>query len=261
MSSIPAANPERPDATEDSGPLLELEDIGKFFGGVTALKGVGFSVRPGEVVGLIGNNGAGKSTLVRILSGVQQPDTGQVRWRGESVRMSSPRHARALGITTVYQELALADDLDANANIFLNQEITWGWGPFRINRNAAMRRAARELLDRFAIVLPPDAEDVRAMSGGQRQGVAIARALAGGSQLLMLDEPTAALGVNETRHVEDLILRLRERHVAIILVSHDLEQIMKLCDRLVVLRRGAQVADLPKTGLSSLDVVSLIVGG
>jgi ribose transport system ATP-binding protein len=244
-----------------AAPLLRLDGVTKHFGGVTALAGASFEVRPGQVVGLLGHNGAGKSTLVRIIAGVQQPDGGRVLWREEEVRMSSPAHARRLGIATVFQELALADDLDATANIFLNRELTWGFGPVRFTRDREMRKRATELLERFAIELPRGAIDVRSMSGGQRQGVAIARALAGGSELLLLDEPTAALGITETRQVEDLILRLREHGSAIVLVSHDLEQILKLCDEIVVLRRGSQVGRHPKGELSKADVVSLIVGG
>jgi ABC-type sugar transport system ATPase subunit len=247
-------------SADRTAPVLTLESVSKYFGGVTAIEGASFSVHPGQVVGLLGNNGAGKSTLVRIVSGVQQPDAGRILWHGDEVRLANPGQARGLGIATVFQELALADDLDPTANIFLNRELAWGWGPVRFNRDKAMRRQAAELLERFAISLPAGATDVRSMSGGQRQGVAIARALAGGSQLLLLDEPTAALGVNESSHVQELVLRLRDAGVAIILVSHNLEQILKLCDELVVLRRGAQVGVFPKSGLTQRDVVSLIVG-
>lgn len=240
--------------------VLGVEGVSKYFGGITALSGATFDVRAGQVVGLLGHNGAGKSTLVRILSGVQQPDGGTLLWEGEPVSLPSPAHARRLGIATVFQELALADDLDATANIFLNREIASGWGPFRVNRNREMRRQAADLLDRFAIKLPAANAEVRQMSGGQRQGVAIARALAGGSQLLLLDEPTAALGIKETRQVEELILRLRDHGAAIILVTHDLEQVLKLCDDLVVLRRGKQVGVYPRRELTANDVVSLIVG-
>lgn len=260
---ITASDATEAGATVPSGDsaALTLDRVTKHFGGVTALAGASFSVSPGQVVGLLGHNGAGKSTLVRIIAGVQQPDDGHILWHGEEVRMATPASARKLGIATVFQELALADDLDATANIFLNRELAWGWKPFRFNRNKEMRKRAAELLRRFAIDLPPGAIDVRAMSGGQRQGVAIARALAGGSEVLLLDEPTAALGIKETGQVEDLILRLREHGSAIILVSHDLEQIMKLCDQLVVLRRGIQVGSFPRTELSASDVISLIVGG
>lgn len=242
-------------------PVLTLDNVSKHFGGVTAIAGASFSVRAGQVIGLLGNNGAGKSTVVRIISGVQQPDEGRLLWRDEEVRVPTPAHARKLGIATVFQELALADDLDATANIFLNREMTRGWGPVRFNRNREMKKQADALLERFAIIIPPHAAEVRSMSGGQRQGVAIARALAGGSQLLLLDEPTAALGVQESGHVEDLVLRLKDRGVAILIVSHSIEQILKLCDELVVFRRGAQVGVFPQAGLSEKDVVSLIVGG
>lgn len=241
--------------------VLTLEGLSKHFGGVTAIKDASFTVKAGQVVGLLGNNGAGKSTVVRMIAGTQEPDEGIILWRGHPVRLSSPAIARRLGIATVFQELALADDLDATANIFLNREISWGWGPVKFNRNRFMRKSAEELLDRFAIHLPPDATDLRSMSGGQRQSVAIARALAGGSRLLLLDEPTAALGVQETAHVEDLILRLRDHGVGILIVSHDVKQILRLCDELVVFRRGTQVGVFPKAGMSEEDVVSRIVGG
>ena len=247
-------------ATSNGTPLLELRDVGKHFGGVVALSGASLSVRPGRVMGLIGNNGAGKSTLVRIVSGVQQPDEGKLLWKGEEVRLKSPRQARHLGIDTVYQELALADDLDATANIFLNREHSRGWGPLRVNLNGRMRREAAELFDRFQIGVPVAGSDVRAMSGGQRQGVAIARALLGGSELLLLDEPTAALGVKESAHVEDLVLRLREHNVGIVIVSHNVDQLLKLCDDLCVLRRGEMVGVYEKGDLTPADIVSLIVG-
>lgn len=239
--------------------ILTLDGLSKHFGGVTAIEGASFTVHSGQVVGLLGNNGAGKSTVVRMIAGTQEPDEGTILWCGEPVTLSSPAIARRLGIATVFQELALADDLDPTANIFLNRELYWGWGPLKFNRNRLMRRRADELLERFAIHLPPD-PDLRSMSGGQRQSVAIARALAGGGRLLLLDEPTAALGVQETAHVEELILRLRNHGVGILIVSHDVKQILRLCDELVVFRRGTQVGVFPKAGMSEEDVVSLIVG-
>jgi ABC-type sugar transport system ATPase subunit len=247
-------------AGEATAPLLELRDVGKHFGGVVALSGASLSVRPGRITGLVGSNGAGKSTLVRVVSGVEQPDEGDLLWKGRPVRLKSPRQARALGIDTVYQELALADDLDATANIFLNREIARGWGPLRVNQNTRMRDEAAELFERFAIRVPVSGTEVRAMSGGQRQAVAVARALVGGRQLLLLDEPTAALGVKESSQVEDLVLRLRDHGVAIVLVSHSVDQVMKLCDDLCVLRRGEMVGVFTKHELTATDVVSLIVG-
>lgn len=154
----------------------------------------------------------------------------------------------------------MTGDLDATANVFLNREISWGWGPLRINNNKRMRRAAEDLFERFGIDVPTSGTEVRSMSGGQQQGVAIARALLGGSQLLLLDEPTAALGVKESGHIEDLVLRLRERQVAILIVSHSVDQLLKLCDNLCVLRRGEMVGVYPRADLTASDVVSLIVG-
>jgi ABC-type sugar transport system ATPase subunit len=240
-------------------PLLELEGVGKHYGGVIALEGASIAVHPGTVTGLVGNNGAGKSTLVRILSGVNAPDEGTIRWKGKSVRFRSPADARRTGIDTVFQELALADDLDAAGNVFLNRELSYGFGPFRFRRDREMRRRAAELFDRFGINLPSNG-NIRTMSGGQRQGVAIGRALLGGSQLLLLDEPTAALGVKESRHIEELMLSLRTQGIAIVLVSHSVDQLLHVCDRLMVLRRGQMVGVYERAQLTPRDVVSLIVG-
>lgn len=259
-TSVQVPTGENVDGGGDRTPLLELRDVGKHFAGITALSGASLSLYPGQVMGLVGNNGAGKSTLVRIVSGVQEPDEGTLRWKGDRVRLRNPRQARTLGIDTVYQELALADDLDATANIFLNREIAWGAGPLRINNNKKMRREAAELFDKFGIQVPSSGVEVRSMSGGQRQGVAIARALLGGSQLLLLDEPTAALGVKESAHVEDLVLRLRQHQVAILIVSHSVDQLLKLCDHLCVLRHGQMVGVFDRADLTGQDVVSLIVG-
>jgi ABC-type sugar transport system ATPase subunit len=261
MTDASVRTPQAPANSDGDGtPLLELVDVGKHFAGITAITGASLALYPGRVMGLVGNNGAGKSTLVRIVSGVQQPDEGHVAWQGHPVRLRNPRQARALGIDTVFQELALADDLDATANIFLNREISRGWGPFRVTSTRRMRREASALFEKFAIQVPATGTEVRQMSGGQRQGVAIARALLGGSKVLLLDEPTAALGVEESSHVEDLVLRLREHGVAILLVSHSVDQLLKLCDELCVLRRGRMVGVYSRRDLTPSDVVSLIVG-
>ena len=240
-------------------PLLELERIGKRYGGVVALEGVSVKIRPGTVTGLVGNNGAGKSTLVRILSGVNGQDEGTIRWKGSEVRFRSPADARRTGIDTVFQELALADDLDAAGNVFLNRELSYGFAPFRFRRDREMRRRAAELFERFGINLPSNGS-IRSMSGGQRQGVAIGRALLGGSELLLLDEPTAALGVKESRHIEELMLSLRSQGIAIVLVSHSVDQLLHVCDQLLVLRRGQMVGVYERADLTPRDVVSLIVG-
>jgi ABC-type sugar transport system ATPase subunit len=245
--------------TDTATPLLELEGVGKHYGGVQALEGVSVKIHPGTVTGLVGNNGAGKSTLVRILSGVNPPDQGTIRWKGRPVQFRNPSDARATGIDTVFQELALADDLDAAANVFLNRELAYGFGPFRFRRDREMQRQAAALFDRFGINLPA-AGNIRAMSGGQRQGVAIGRALLGGSELLLLDEPTAALGVKESRHIEQLMLSLRQEGIAIILVSHSVDQLLNVCDRLLVLRRGQMIGVYERRDLTARDVVSLIIG-
>jgi ABC-type sugar transport system ATPase subunit len=240
-------------------PLLELDGISKRYGGVVALEGVSARIYPGTVTGLVGNNGAGKSTLVRILSGVHPQDEGTIRWKGKEVHFRSPSDTRRTGIDTVFQELALADDLDAAANVFLNRELAYGFGPFKFRRDLEMRRRAGELFERFGISLPPG-ENIRSMSGGQRQGVAIGRALLGGSELLLLDEPTAALGVKESRHIEELMLSLRNRGIAILLVSHSVDQLLHVCDNLLVLRRGQMVGIYERRDLTPRDVVSLIIG-
>ena len=244
---------------DDQPPLLELDGIGKRYGGVVAVEGVSVRIYPGTVVGLVGNNGAGKSTLVRILSGVNVPDEGTIRWKGEQVHFRSPADARRTGIDTVFQELALADDLDAAANVFLNRELSYGFGPFRFRRDKEMQRRAADLFERFGINLPA-AGNIRSMSGGQRQGVAIGRALLGGSELLLLDEPTAALGVKESRHIEELMLSLRAQGIAILLVSHSVDQLLHVCDQLLVLRRGQMVGVYERAQLTPRDVVSLIIG-
>ena len=258
MSAATHHTPARHEAPGDV-PLLELHDVGKRYGGVVALDSVTAALRPGRAMGLVGNNGAGKSTLVRIVSGVQRPDHGTLVWRGAPVRFRSPADARATGVDTVFQDLAVADDLDAAANVFLNRELSTGWGPLRVRRDREMVRRAEELFATFGIDVPMR-EPLRAMSGGQRQGVAIGRALMGGSELLLMDEPTAALGVKESRLVEDLMLSLKERGIALLLVSHNIDQVLRVCDELLVLRRGRMVGVYERGDLSVRDVVSLIVG-
>lgn len=244
---------------QSAQPLLELRGVGKRYGAVEALVDVSASVYPGGVMGLVGGNGAGKSTLVKILSGVHGRDSGDILWKGSSVSFKNPSDARAIGIDTVYQDLALAGELDATANLFLNREIGRGFGPFRVRNDAEMRRQAADLFERFGIDMPIDSK-LRSMSGGQQQGVAIGRALLGGSELILLDEPTAALGVRESRNVEEIMHSLAQQGVALILVSHSVDQLLKVCDSLLVLRRGEMVGLFESKGLNTRDVVSLIVG-
>ena len=218
---------------------VEVRGAVRAFGGVRALAGVDLDLPAGEVVGLLGHNGAGKSTLVRALSGVDPLDAGEIRIDGRPVRLDSPREARGLGIETLHQDLALADPLDAVANLFLGRERTHWLG--RLDEEA-MEREAREVFERVAPGFDVLRTPVRHLSGGQRQAVAIARALCFEARVLVMDEPTAALGPRETAMVGELVTRLRDQGLAILLVSHDLADVLALADRVVVMHTGRVVA-------------------
>lgn len=237
--------------------VLRAEGIRKSFGPVTALAGIDFEIHRGEVVGLLGDNGAGKSTLVKILSGVLSPDAGQIFLEGRRVNLQSPEMARSLGIETVFQDLALADDLDVATNVFLGRERT-GEGFWRralgVLDYPAMRRETAEGLKRLGISIPPYGRPVMRLSGGQRQAVAIARAIIWGSRLILMDEPTAALGVPETELVMQLVRRVREEGVPVVLITHNLPQAFHVCDRLVVLRHG-KVAAVSRVEEATTDQV------
>jgi ABC-type sugar transport system ATPase subunit len=243
--------------------LLEAGGIFKWFGHVCALRDVNLAIREGEVVGLVGDNGAGKSTLVKILAGVHQPTTGDLFVRGQRVSFSSPLDARKLGIETVYQDLALIERFDVAENFFLGREITLP-GPLRtlrFMRRRAMGVAAGDALERLHVKIPGGRGlTVSRMSGGQRQAIALARGAFWSKNLLILDEPTAALGVAESREVLNLIERMTERGLAMIVVTHNLEHLWTIATRIVVLRRGTKVADVSKAETSSHDVVSYITG-
>lgn len=239
---------------------LELRNISKHFGGVAALTDISLRVNPGEVVAIAGNNGAGKSTLLRVIAGIHRPDSGVVNVSGETVRLRGPWEARALGIEHVPQELALAQHLTVAANMFLGREIVWKLGPFKVLDKKKMKEKAKELLTQFGINIPNPEARVFDMSGGQQQGVAIGRAVAWGSKVIILDEPTAALGVNETNHVENTIMTLRASNVGVILVSHDIDQIFRISDRIYVLRHGNLVGELDTKTATPHDAVSLITG-
>ena len=221
-------------------PLVELRHITKLFGAVAALKGVDFSVGPGEVVGLVGDNGAGKSTLMKVIAGAMQPDDGEIYMGGEPVRFSSIRGARSHGIQMVFQDLALCDDLDVAANFFIGREPT----RLGIVRSRRMHMAAREHLESLGIQLPSTARQMRLLSGGQRQSVAIARAVSLAPRLLILDEPTAALGVRQSALVLNLIREVRSKGTSVVLVSHRMNDILAVCDRIVVLFEGSNAATL-----------------
>ena len=245
-------------------PVLEASNLAKRFGGVQALKGVSLRLAPGEVLALAGDNGAGKSTLIKAISGVHQPDEGEIRYKGRRVVINNPHEARALGIETIYQDLALADNLDVGANVFLGREPErrlLGVLPALDRRR--MREAAREVLRQLEIDIPPDklTRPVRTLSGGQRQAVAIGRAIYWQAQVLIMDEPTAALGVPEQRKVMELIRRLKAQGVAIIFISHNLTDIFAVADRILVLRRGIAAGEREAARTSGDEIVRLMVGG
>jgi simple sugar transport system ATP-binding protein len=245
-------------------PFLECVEVSKRFGGVHALNRVSFDLGRGEVLALAGDNGAGKSTLIKIVSGVLRPDEGEIRYKGEPVAFTGPRQARERGIETIYQDLALADNLDVGENVFLGREPksrVLGLLP-RIDRRA-MREAAHEVLDTLDIDIPRRKlrEPVRNLSGGQRQAVAIGRAIYWKAELLIMDEPTAALGVPEQRKVRELIMRLKTQGVAVIFISHNLQDIFAVADRILVLRRGLKAGERLPAETSGDEIVKLMVGG
>ncbi|MDJ0912850.1 MAG: ATP-binding cassette domain-containing protein [Desulfobacterales bacterium] len=244
-----------------SAPLAEIRGISKRFGGVVALDQVNLTIRPGEVIGLVGDNGAGKSTLIKILSGAYLPDQGEILFEGQSVQIRNPRSSKDLGIETVYQDLALVDTLDVPGNIFLGREIVkFGFGPLRVLDKSQMAREAENILQRLGISLESLQAEVGLLSGGQRQSVAISRAILTEPKLIILDEPTAALAVMEVGHVLELVHNLREHNIGLVFISHVLQEVFEVADRIVVLRKGRKVADLVKEEASIDLVVNYMVG-
>jgi D-xylose transport system ATP-binding protein len=242
-------------------PVVAVKGISKRFGQVQALRDVDFEVYPGEVVGLVGDNGAGKSTLIKILAGTHQPDTGEYLFEGKPIHVRTPRDATSLGIATVYQDLALADNLDVVANLYLGREDTFALpGPLALLDEIDMEKRASEVLTQLAIKIPSVRTPVASLSGGQRQVVAVARAVMWDAKMVILDEPTAALGVAQTRQVLDLVKRLRERGLAVVLISHNLANVFAVCDRIVVLWLGRRVASFDTKTASREDVVAAITG-
>lgn len=249
--------------TNDQGDIiLETRGLTKHYGGVHALEGANFTLRKGEHVAIVGDNGAGKSTFVRQITGVEQRTRGDIIFDGKSVNFVGPLEAREAGIETVFQTLALADDLDVPDNIFLGREMTkWDWlGPFRLLDYKSMRQATIEGLNRTAVKIPNIRNTIRNMSGGQRQCVAIARTASFHSKLTIMDEPTAALGVQETAQVEAIIKALKENGEPLILISHNMRQVFDLVDRIIVFRRGRICANLQKEDTDPQDVVAYITG-
>jgi fructose transport system ATP-binding protein len=241
--------------------ILETRGLTKRYGGVHALEEADFVLRAGEHVAVVGDNGAGKSTFVRQITAVEQKSAGQIFFNGQEVHFANPLSAREAGIETVFQTLALADDLDVPSNLFLGREMfKFRLGPFSILDRKAMRERTMEALKKTAVKIPNVDNPIRNMSGGQRQCVAIARAAAFASKLIIMDEPTAALGVQETGQVENIIRGLKERGVPLILISHNLRQVFDLVDRIVVFRRGRIVASLRRDETDGNDIVSYITG-
>ncbi|MET0692408.1 MAG: ATP-binding cassette domain-containing protein [Propionibacteriaceae bacterium] len=238
-------------------PLLELNKISKRFGGVQALTDVDFSAERHQVTALVGDNGAGKSTLVKIISGIVAADSGTYRFEDRIVRVDSPQAAAALGIATIYQDLALSDNLDVVANLFLGREEVGGVG---LLDETDMEQQATKVLTRLAVRIPSVRTQVASLSGGQRQSVAIARSMLGKPTMVVLDEPTAALGVAQTAQVLDLIRRLRDQGLAVVVISHNLADVFAIADVIVVLWLGRQVAVLDAKRTNSEEVVAAITG-
>ena len=241
----------------DNGALLELRKVSKRFGAVQALTEVDFSAHAGQVTALVGDNGAGKSTLIKIISGIVDADSGTYQFDHRTVRVDSPQAAGALGIATIYQDLALADNLDVVANLFLGHEEVSG---VRLLDETDMEQQAAEVLRRLAVRIPSVRTQVASLSGGQRQSVAIARSLLGKPRVLLLDEPTAALGVAQTAQVLNLIRTLRDQRLAVVVISHNLADVFAVADTIVVLRLGRQVGVMDARQTSSGEVVTAITG-
>lgn len=247
--------------TEGPDIVLETRGLTKQYGGIHALDGANFILRKGEHVAIMGDNGAGKSTFVRQITGVEKPTRGEIIFNGEPVVFDGPLDARERGIETVFQNLALADDLDVPSNLFLGREkIRFNLGPFSILDRRAMRDATLNALEKTAVKIPNLSSTIRHMSGGQRQCVAIARTATFASKMIIMDEPTAALGVQETAQVENIIRTLKQNGEALILISHNMRQVFDLVDRIVVFRRGRVVANLNKHETDGQDVVAYITG-
>jgi simple sugar transport system ATP-binding protein len=242
--------------------ILAARGVCKCFGHVEALRGADFAVRRGEVVALIGDNGAGKSTLVKILSGALQADAGEIVMDGRVVRHGTPIEAREEGIETVYQDLALADELSAAANLYLGREIVKGGllGRLGVLDDRRMRRSAEQTFESLGVAIPSMDLPIATMSGGQRQGVAVCRAVTWASNVVFMDEPTAALGVRQTRGVLDLIRRVRDRSISVVLISHNMPEVLEVADRVEVLRLGRRVAAFDAADATIEDLVGAMTG-
>jgi D-xylose transport system ATP-binding protein len=239
-----------------AAPVLALSGISKRFGAVQALTDIDLEIHAGEVVALVGDNGAGKSTLVKVIAGVGPADEGVIEWDGKTVQINRPHDARALGVATVYQDLSLADNIDVVGNLYLGRELR----KFGVLNEVEMERRSRELLSTLSIRIPSVRIPIASLSGGQRQTVAIARSLLGEPKVVILDEPTAALGVERTAQVLDLVERLRERGLAVILISHNMADVKAVADKVAVLRLGRNNGVFDVKTTSQEEIISAITG-
>jgi D-xylose transport system ATP-binding protein len=247
-----------PAATPAGAPIVEMRDVHVSVGGVRAVEGVSVDLHEGEVVGLVGGNGAGKSTLMRVLSGAHPADAGEIRLEGRTVEIRNPRDAKALGIETIYQTLALADNIDASANVFLGREIRTRFGSLD---DSAMEDATRKVMKRVNPRFTGFKKQVQSLSGGQRQAVAIARAIYFNARVLIMDEPTAALGPAETAQVRDQIRQLKSEGVGIFLISHDIHDVYDLSDRVSVMYHGRIVGTVRKDEVTTDEILGMIIMG
>ncbi|MBS9478515.1 ATP-binding cassette domain-containing protein [Ancylobacter radicis] len=254
MNSLATTAP----AARTGTPLVEMRDIAISFGGIRAVDNVSVDLYPGEVVGLLGHNGAGKSTLIKILAGAYRQDSGEIRIGGQKAEIANPRDAKRLGIETIYQTLALADNVDAAANLFLGRELMTPWGTLD---DVAMEAATREVMGRLNPNFRKFKEPVRGLSGGQRQSVAIARAIHFNAKILIMDEPTAALGPQETAQVGELIKQLKAEGIGIFLISHDIHDVFDLADRVSVMKNGKLVGSARTSDVTKDEVLGMIILG
>ncbi len=241
-------------------PILEVRNVSVRFGGVAALTDVSLAIWPGEVVALVGDNGAGKSTLVKTISGIQQPTEGEIRFAGSRLALDGPQDANAAGIQTVYQDLAICDNLDTVQNLFLGREIYRPWYMGRRLARAQMEARAREILTSLDVKIRDATVPASSLSGGQRQSVAICRSVLSDPKVILLDEPTAALGVAQRKQVMELIDRLRRQNRAVIIISHDIGDVQVIADRVAVLRLGRKVTEVARGRYTREDLVGAMTG-
>jgi len=239
-------------------PLVEMKNIVKNFGKVQALRGLDFYVSQNEVIGLLGNNGAGKSTLIKVLVGLYKPDSGEIYLEGKRVNFNSPKDARDAGIEPVYQDLALVNLMSISRNFFLGREPTINIGPFRFLNRKEMNRVSKGVLTDIGVTVRSTEETVSFLSGGERQAIAIGRGIHFGAKLLILDEPTAALSVKETRKVLELVLEAKKRNISVIFITHNIYHVYQVADRFTLLEHGKKVGDFKKDEVKPEDIIDII---